>query len=185
MLRIYLFIVLSFGLSVGGMFWFFTDPRPMKIRVEFYLTKRLISGLMILVIVIFQFINLVSYPWLKLPGGTMVTIIGLLIYFLGSSLAVWAKLAMRSFWGPPGQHAIERQNKLITSGPFAYTRNPIYLSILLVSISYFLALQSYFVIFITIPLIQILEAVREEEILLEKYFGKRYLKYKEKTPRFI
>ena len=78
-------------------------------------------------------------------------------------------------------------NRLVTSGIYRYSRNPMYLGMILIIISttvYYLNFLSVFsplIFYIWINKFQI----NREEIFLEDKFGSEYLKYKSKTRRWI
>ena len=78
-------------------------------------------------------------------------------------------------------------NRLVTTGIYRYSRNPMYLGMILIIISttiYYLNFLSVFsplIFYIWINKFQI----NREEIFLEEKFGSEYLKYKSKTRRWI
>ncbi len=78
-------------------------------------------------------------------------------------------------------------NRLVTTGIYRYSRNPMYLGMILIIISttiYYLNFLSVFsplIFYIWINKFQI----NREEIFLENKFGSEYLKYKSKTRRWI
>ena len=78
-------------------------------------------------------------------------------------------------------------NRLVTTGIYRYSRNPMYLGMILIIISttiYYLNFLSVFsplIFYIWINKFQI----NREEIFLEEKFGGEYLKYKSKTRRWI
>ena len=78
-------------------------------------------------------------------------------------------------------------NTLVTTGIYRYSRNPMYLGMILIIISttvYYLNFLSVFsplIFYIWINKFQI----NREEIFLEDKFGSEYLKYKSKTRRWI
>ena len=82
---------------------------------------------------------------------------------------------------------IEKATSLVTSGIFKYSRNPMYLGMVLILISTAVKFSFYggvlvivfFVYFITI--FQILP----EEKAMKKLFGEDFLKYKNKTRRWL
>lgn len=119
------------------------------------------------------------------PSGTSWSMIGLLLFFLGVTLASWAKRTMQKNWGEPGQHDITRQNTLVTAGPFTFSRNPIYVGLLLVYLGFEFTLGSWLAVG-TIPLAIIIHrAVNKEETLLTKHFGATYRAYKKRVPRYV
>ena len=78
-------------------------------------------------------------------------------------------------------------NRLVTTGIYKYSRNPMYLGMILIIISTtvyylnFLSIFSPLIFYIWINKFQI----SREEIFLEDKFGNEYLKYKSKTRRWI
>ena len=81
----------------------------------------------------------------------------------------------------------KKVNKLITSGIYKYSRNPMYLCLLMVVISstiFFLNVFSITTPFIFYYWINRFQIKREENFLTKK-FGKEYLLYKTKTRRWI
>ena len=78
-------------------------------------------------------------------------------------------------------------NRLVTTGIYRYSRNPMYLGMILIIISttvYYLNFLSVFsplIFYIWINKFQI----NREEIFLEDKFGREYLEYKSKTRRWI
>ena len=81
----------------------------------------------------------------------------------------------------------KKVNKLVTSGIYKYSRNPMYLGFLIIVISssiFYLNIYS-----ILTPLFFYLWLnrfqIKREEIFLTEKFGKEYLSYKNKTRRWI
>jgi len=76
---------------------------------------------------------------------------------------------------------------LITEGMYRYSRNPMYLGLLLLIIAATIWFGTWFGIVISlifILLINILQIIPEEEALLQ-IFGEEYLEYKKKVRRWI
>jgi protein-S-isoprenylcysteine O-methyltransferase Ste14 len=78
-----------------------------------------------------------------------------------------------------------RQHRLVTKGPFAVSRNPMYTSFILFTIpgialafNNWLVLICSLVVFLGITLL-----VKEEEVWLEETFGQEYKTYKSRTGR--
>ena len=77
--------------------------------------------------------------------------------------------------------------KLVTSGIYKYSRNPMYLGMIMIIISttvYYLnfySLLTPFIFYFWINRFQI----KREEVFLEEKFGQEYLSYKTKTRRWI
>ena len=81
----------------------------------------------------------------------------------------------------------EEVNKLVTSGIFKYSRNPMYLGMLMIVLStsiFYLNIYSILTPLLFMLWINKFQIKREEEFLIEK-FGDEYLSYKKKTRRWI
>jgi protein-S-isoprenylcysteine O-methyltransferase Ste14 len=110
---------------------------------------------------------------------------GLAIYEFGIALAVWSKLTLQDNWGSPGEHNTQYQKELVTNGPFAYSRNPLYIGLLLITFGFGITVQSFLAL-LFIPLyFYFLTIIRKEETLLEQHFGKEYKEYRKKVSRFL
>ena len=120
------------------------------------------------------------------PQNRLPFIIMIGLFSLGLTLMAWTiglfvavKKGSLAPWNPV--------DKLITTGPYAYVRNPMLLGVFLVLggeallfTSYPLAI--YLIIFI---MINALYFPLSEEKGLEKRFGQEYITYKSNVPRFI
>jgi protein-S-isoprenylcysteine O-methyltransferase Ste14 len=112
---------------------------------------------------------------------------GLALALLGESLRIWAVRhaggATRTT-GKPGAGA-----ELITHGPFAYVRNPLYVGNFVLSLGLCLMAWAWmpWMLFIFIGLfgVQYSLIVSLEEERLRQHFGPIYEKYLQAVPRFI
>lgn len=110
---------------------------------------------------------------------------GIILNIGGLLLAIWSKFTMKTNWGLPAQHDIKKQKKLVISGPYTFSRNPIYLGLIIFFAGFELALNSWLII-LTVPLIYLIgKTIAVEEKLLLESFGKDYLEYQKKVPRLL
>ncbi|MDP1722255.1 MAG: isoprenylcysteine carboxylmethyltransferase family protein [Candidatus Gottesmanbacteria bacterium] len=178
-------IILLISLMWYILFWAMTDTSPIAHFIANFRTVRGMFGVLMVFVMAIQALKLFQ---LDLPShyqNPMSIWLGVPILILGLALACWAKIVMKTNWGVPAQHDIAKQKALVTSGPFMYTRNPIYLGLLLYFIGFELALMSW-LLAATIPLfILIRMAIAKEETLLRKYFGKMYAAYCKKVPQLL
>lgn len=166
-------------------FWAMTDPRPKKDRVQSYLQIKTLSySVFALVFFILNYYSALYFPLPDSGFDQIISLAGILIFAGGIALSIWAKVTMGRIWGIPSELRRD-QNKLIKTGPFRYTRNPIYIGLIMVLIGYGLALQSYFTFLALIPIFYFWNAAEKEEQLLEKHFKEEYIKYKKEVPRFF
>lgn len=77
--------------------------------------------------------------------------------------------------------------KIITTGFFAISRNPIYLALCVACIGVGMILQSWWVLFSVIPAALLLYhfVIAREEAYLEQKFGEAYLQYKARVRRWL
>lgn len=110
--------------------------------------------------------------------------LGIIIILLGLSLNVWATSQLRQVTAI-GYFRIP--TRLEMSGVFRISRNPIYLSGVIVSSGIAILLGSLITFIFPIVLAIILNCVYIpfEETKLEEIFGKEYKNYKEKVRRWI
>jgi len=131
--------------------------------------------------------NLPMPAVLKTPlfQSTAAVYIGLLLSLSGLVLFAWALQSFKSSF----RVGIDTQkpDKLITSGAFAVSRNPIYvafslffLGILLIHPNIAIAI-AYFCVFIPAIYRQILR----EEKFMKSYYGQEYLDYAKKVRRYL
>lgn len=112
--------------------------------------------------------------------------LGLLAYYVGIGLAVWAKVVMGQSWGPPGTRpdARDRAVRLVTEGPFRYTRNPIYFGLWFGLMGAYLALENWFVLGVLAIGLLFPTLLRAEEEILRDMFGDTYAAYARRTSRW-
>jgi len=108
------------------------------------------------------------------------------IFALGFSLPLWSVIyfiktrGLSVLFNPP--------SKLITVGPYAYSRNPMVAGIIMLLLGLGVLFGSTSLIFVLAPfffLLNVLELRVIEEPELEKRFGNEYLEYKKRVPRFF
>ena len=80
----------------------------------------------------------------------------------------------------------EPSDTLLIQGILKHTRNPMYLGILLIYLSLiFLSISVISIVFYVFVILLYNKMVNFEEAILEKLFGKDYIEYKNKVPKWI
>jgi len=115
-----------------------------------------------------------------------------LAFMLGAiliAIAVWL-----SVWGVRVMHRAGTSEKtslpttaLVTTGPFRYSRNPLYVSLTLGYLGIAVAAQSLWALALLIVVLAVMlrGVIGREERYLERRFGADYLRYKERVRRWI
>lgn len=103
--------------------------------------------------------------------------LGALLFFGGY---IWRILAR-------GYKASAGGNTLVTQGPYALSRNPMYLGTLLISLGMILVIMEWWVmaLFLAVYLAIYIPQINREERFLKEKFGVAYLRYAQVTPRFF
>ena len=106
---------------------------------------------------------------------------------LGAAAALfhWASLAMGRNWALVAR--TRGDGNLVTTGPFAYVRNPIYLALALFLFALALSLGHWGAVVIGLPIYAIATwfRVRSEELVLRATFGAAFEQYARRIPRFV
>ena len=159
-------------------------------------TKYIILYISIFVIVPFfnyligQYIdNLLSLS--KTPPFPLNLIFGFVIFFFALSIGIKStRILYKSGHGLPwgGLNKKSRSKKLVTTGPYAYCRNPITIGYSLLPVGMGIMFRSIGMMFLISPIVLTITAAwikLKEEPSLEKQFGREYLDYKKKVPFII
>ena len=140
--------------------------------------------LLVLILVISNYFSSKKIDLILLPNQDITSIIIFLIGMLILINPIFKFIKSKTTIDPI---KFKKVNKLITSGIYKYSRNPMYLGLLMLVIStsiFYLnvfSITTPFFFYYWINRFQI----RKEEIFLTEKFGKEYLLYKTKTRRWI
>ena len=114
-------------------------------------------------------------------------------YYVGGVLAIGAILFL-GLWsvvlfrkGGQNENPWKPTPSIEVSGPYRFTRNPMYLQMVLVSIGVGIAFNNYWILLLT-PVVAwalYICAIRPEEAYLEEKFGEEYLSYKARVRRWL
>ena len=111
-------------------------------------------------------------------------IIGLALFIIGLTIMIVGQVTLRRNYS--GSVVIRVDHQLITHGIYRFTRNPMYLGLIMVvtGLPVFAAsMYGFLISLVLIPII--LNRIRLEEELLTEEFQDAYQKYKETTKKLI
>jgi len=137
-----------------------------------------VAGMMWLLDCYLPINDFISMPWNRLGYG----IILLAIVTDGISLVQFFRV--RTSINPLQP---EKANKLLTTGLYQWTRNPMYLGLLLVLLGWAIVLGSISP-FIALPIFTVVLTIQQiipEERVLEYKFGKSYREYRQSVRRWF
>ncbi len=138
----------------------------------------------VLILVVSNFLSSKKIDIINIPNQTLVSIIILLIGVFILIVPVSKFIKSKTTVSPI---KFKKVNKLITSGIYKYSRNPMYLGFLMIVISTSIYYLNIFSIITPIFFYFWINRfqIKREEIFLNKKFGQKYITYKSKTRKWI
>ena len=140
--------------------------------------------LVVLILVISTFFSSKKIDLIQIPFQSLISIF---ILSIGILILLNPVLKFKKSKTTINPIKFKKVNKLVTSGIYKYSRNPMYLGLLMIVISssiFYLNIYS-----ILTPLFFYLWInrfqIKREEVFLKEKFGEDYLSYKKKTRRWI
>ena len=106
---------------------------------------------------------------------------------IGMSLGVMGVTQFRKAQTTPNPQALEKVSSLVTSGIYRYSRNPMYLGLVLILLGWAFYL-SHFLAFVLLPVFILYMTrfqIQPEEQMMARKFGKTYQAYLNKVRRWI
>lgn len=140
--------------------------------------------IVLFIVVSLQMDKFLGHPIL-LPTSLNI-VLSIPILAIGLFLILWSILHFIKVKGTPVP--FNPPPKLVTTGPYAYVRNPMVTGVFILLFGLGILFNSVSLVFIFTPffiLINVLELKTVEEPELEKRFGKEYVEYKKRIPMFI
>ena len=121
------------------------------------------------------------------PDPNFRLIAALTLFGMAVTIDIWALLSFRKQKTTIDPRYPHKTSSIVTCGIYNYTRNPMYLGLVLVLSAtsiYFTTLFGFFAVAAFILYMNDFQ-IRPEEEALEKQFGKEYLSYKSSVRRWI
>jgi protein-S-isoprenylcysteine O-methyltransferase Ste14 len=109
-------------------------------------------------------------------------IAGVVLAALGIGIAIWARLYLGRNWGMP--MSLKENAELVTTGPYAYIRNPIYTGIVLATLGSAL-IDWWWAVFLACAIAYFVYSAKVEERILLREFPDSYPAYKARTKSLI
>jgi protein-S-isoprenylcysteine O-methyltransferase Ste14 len=115
---------------------------------------------------------------------TVLRIVGTTLYFVGLATAIVGRVQLGNNWMDIEEGQVLHKQSLVTGGIYRYIRHPIYIGDVLMLTGLELALNSWLVLTVLIPLVVGVKQALAEEALLSRVFPD-YEAYRKRTKRFI
>lgn len=127
-------------------------------------------------------------PWhLSASSRAFCLLLGSLLYFSGLGLLLWARLTLGRmyFVSSTSVAPLYADHHLITTGPFALVRHPMYLGILLTGLGGILIYWTWTFVFVTGNFFGLIFRARREEEALAAKFGPEWESYRRRVPAWF
>ncbi len=143
-----------------------------------------------LALIAFLVLYAINPPWLSvlsLPFNGWLRWVGIILGVCSFVLYAWAQAVLGKAWSPHLQ--MRQQHHLVTSGPYACIRHPIYTAYLVFMTGIALLTANwFFACLLAVSIIVFALRIPKEEIMLIEAFGAKYAEYMQRTggllPRF-
>ena len=112
-----------------------------------------------------------------------VALVGLAVWAVGLLVAIWARVNIGRNWGMPMTQRINPE--LVTTGPYAYIRHPIYTGIILGMVGTAIATSVYALIPVLILGGYFVYSAHMEERYLASQFPESYPRYQRETKMLV
>ena len=124
----------------------------------------------------------IPLPEIAIPANK---ILGLVWVELGFLIILWSTIEFKRHQTTILPH--KASSAIINSGPFKYSRNPIYFSFALIQVGAAVLLANLWIFLLLVPVFIIMEkkVIEREEAFLTQEFGEPYNDYKKQVRRWI
>lgn len=128
-----------------------------------------------------------AFGWLgtrALPDLRWIGVAGLALTIAGCAFAIWARIALGGNWS--GRATVKQDHELVTSGPYALARHPIYTGIALALLGTAMAGGEWrHAVGLAVILFGIMAKMSQEERLMLQAFPEAYPLYRRRVKALI
>lgn len=112
-----------------------------------------------------------------------VRLAGAIFTILGVAIAIWARVYLGRNWS--GQPSMKVGHELVTSGPYAFVRNPIYTGLSLALLGTGMALGPLWMVVFVLALVMFLWRIQVEARYMMELFPETFPEYRKRTKALI
>ena len=125
------------------------------------------------------------YPLRFIPVSIPGAWLGSVVFAVGFALAIWAIVAIRK--AGTRVETNKPTTTIVANGPYRFTRNPIYVGMLLGQAGLAVGFDSLWILATLVPFYLVIRygVIAREEAYLERKFGELYVSYKSRVRRWL
>jgi protein-S-isoprenylcysteine O-methyltransferase Ste14 len=144
-------------------------------------------GVVVLILLALRFAAFRQALWNTLAyaasTSVLMGVIGVVLCALGIGLAIWARTYLGRNWGVPMSR--KENPELVTTGPYAYVRHPIYTGILIAMLGSAIGTSPFWALPLVLFGIFFVYSARKEEKLMMEEFPEQYPAYMRRTKMLV
>ena len=124
---------------------------------------------------------------LSIPFRVCALVLGTLLYYSGLALYLWGVYSLGEMFKPSSAFGVQLNvgHRLITHGPFAFVRHPLYLGLQIAAIGGLLVYRNWTFLFVLVNCLGLFIRARREEQALAAEFGEEWKAYSQKVHIWI
>lgn len=130
--------------------------------------------------------GLLQWLWpLPVHGAPGIRLIGLTLIVGGAALAIAGARELGR--NDTAINPRRPTTRVVTTGPYRYTRHPLYVSLTLIQAGIGLALNSLWILLALVPILAVMSrgVIDREERYMERKFGDEYVRYRRRVRRWL
>jgi len=129
----------------------------------------------------------INPAWMKallLPFPVWLRWVGFVLGLFSLGFWIWTQVALGKEWSP--QLQLRQEHQLVTTGPYARIRHPLYTAMIGYGTSLALVTANWVFVFLAgLMIVGLIARTPKEEQMMIKEFGEEYKTYMQKTGRFF
>ena len=124
---------------------------------------------------------------LSTPVRAIALILGMLLAFPGLALYWWGAATLGEMYKPASALGVQLnvEHRLVTHGPFALVRHPLYLGLQMAAFGGLLIFRTWTLVFVAVNFLALILRARREEQALAAEFGDEWAAYARHVPGWI
>ena len=113
--------------------------------------------------------------------------VGVLLFFGGLTLYLWGMRSLGRMFGPSSGFGVRlyATHRLVTTGPYAHVRHPMYLAVITTATGSFLLYRTWAALGFAITMFGLAVRARREESVLTREFGSEWEAYASEVPAWL
>lgn len=141
--------------------------------------------------ILFVWVGVLLWRPLPVQAQTLLRVIllcvGALLFFGGLALYLWGMRSLGQMFGPSSGFGVRLKatHRLVTTGPYALVRHPMYLAVIAAAIGCLLLYRTWAALVLVIIMFGLAVRARREESVLVQEFGPEWEAYASQVPPWL